>query len=401
MESTAQPTAPPVPAVLLDYFTRTLGEDYLTSADDNGFNSFVQIFRSRPLSSEGGKSTETASQKSCVLKTPRNKYAVEALRRESKNIAALSPFFPVTTSTLTSSVIDIPRQVKDLEQNSLHHHPETEIYLNYLLPGTNAAVTFSSCTDAERLELVRSIAAALRALHSLSIPDSISEQLHCYGHSKPAQPQEAASSEEQSRSPTQIWLRQLLYDSFTPLTEAKASRVPHDQSLKESAADKEAILDDAKSALTRLEFLKSYADLPADDPFWTAHTNGRLVLVHGDFMLPNIMVSVDSGKTVINDGEDAIGSSKPGLSVSGLLDWGDCGLGDARCDLWSCTWSIQSNAENCGLSDSEGQALVDAFWDAYHSAPDKTASSGGGRTQKESKLEVWQAIYDAFDYLSF
>jgi hypothetical protein len=64
--------------------------------------------------------------------------------------------------------------------------------------------------------------------------------------------------------------------------ESKASRSVLDTSMKEGVADLATVVyDETKTALARLELLKSYAARLPDDPFWTAGTNGRLVRVHG------------------------------------------------------------------------------------------------------------------------
>lgn len=106
-----------------------------------------------------------------------------------------------------------------------------------------------------------------------------------------------------------------------------------------------------------------------------------------------------SYKGTIDDEGGMMKTSQSGAAVSGILDWGDCGLGDGRYDLWACIWSIKFNARLCGLDDSPGQALADAFWEEFHSGPQGSARSDHYREQEDKDLQVWGALYKAFDYV--
>ncbi|KAJ3259448.1 hypothetical protein HK103_002351 [Boothiomyces macroporosus] len=91
----------------------------------------------------------------------------------------------------------------------------------------------------------------------------------------------------------------------------------------------------------KLEFEKNSSNFP-------------LVLVHGDAMLPNFIVD----DFIIN-----------APTVTGMIDLGDCGVGDARYDLGALFWSVRYNCEknsNLGTTDSDITLLFEAILDGYH-----------------------------------
>ncbi|MEV2279447.1 aminoglycoside 3'-phosphotransferase [Nocardiopsis sp. NPDC049922] len=65
----------------------------------------------------------------------------------------------------------------------------------------------------------------------------------------------------------------------------------------------------------------------------------EMVVCHGDFMLPNVMIDPDS------------------LEVSGIVDVGDLGLADRYRDLAAMSWSLAG-----GLNPQYGPKFADRFW---------------------------------------
>ena len=82
--------------------------------------------------------------------------------------------------------------------------------------------------------------------------------------------------------------------------------------------------DDQKAILTRLE---------SSQPFET------LTFTHGDYCLPNILVT--------------------GAHLDGVIDWDSSGIADPYVDLASAAWSIEYNFPD------EAEELLNVFLNAY------------------------------------
>ena len=103
------------------------------------------------------------------------------------------------------------------------------------------------------------------------------------------------------------------------------------------------------------------------DKFWgKPHP---LVLLHGDAMLPNFILDSDQ--------------------VSGIVDLGDMGVGDARYDLCCTIWSIRFNADH--YPESERDRLVSAFLAGYNSVYSK------------QELDEFNGmiLYDLYDLIAY
>lgn len=344
-----------------DYLTQELGPEYLTYEDDIGCNSRVKIFRS---DHQRRKDEEHNKPKGLVLKEPRNRLVATALERELVNLSRLAPYFPIPNSASNNvplNVIHIPRVA-----NGIKHG----IFLTELLPGVNAASIFASASAAERIQLVRTIAGALRELHAMTWPNGAFEELYSNSIRK------VSSALEQDAqyhySATHHWFRAVVYQLLIPITAEKVQNILHRQPTTVSEA-----IEQAQDAQAQVAILKSYADLSPDDPYWNRPESSHLVLVHGDYMLPNILIT----DSVCNSPDNR-------YPVTGLVDWCDAGLGDARYDVWAGLWSIKFNSEMLNLSDIEGEALADAFLKTYY-----------GTTEIVTDFSPWHSLYEVWDYI--
>lgn len=275
-------------------------------------------FTSHPL--QGGSSANNSiaytlrltseSDRSYVLKIPQNAYAVSASDRERANLPRLQEY--ISTSSASEAALAVPTLAlsEPLPLNSL---------LTRTIPGIDGAQAWNrSTTTEERLSLARAYGRTARWVHSF---DPSSDLLPGPLRTGPI-------------SSAKDWL-----DIYAKAEDARLAPKLADKS---PMSEKEPI---AKACLAAMTGALEQPEL------WIGG-RGDLCFVHGDFTLPNVMVSRSRG-----DG---------GWKEVGIVDWGDCGIADRRYDLRMGVWSIRYNCLLAG-EDNEGakREYVRAFLEAY------------------------------------
>ncbi|OZJ04018.1 hypothetical protein BZG36_03762 [Bifiguratus adelaidae] len=160
------------------------------------------------------------------------------------------------------------------------------------IDGIDGSQVWAAANHSERLHLLKEIAAILKRIHACQV-DGI-------------EPLRATS-----RETSQSW-----YQSHLVMA----------KSLYNRRLAQEGTSPESQAALDNIAAMEHAL---ADDGLWQPAFN-TISFLHGDFMLPNVIFRQEDGI----------------LLAVGMVDWADCGYGDARYDLASMLWSIGYNSKN-------------------------------------------------------
>jgi Ser/Thr protein kinase RdoA (MazF antagonist) len=153
---------------------------------------------------------------------------------------------------------------------------------------------------------------------------------------------------------------------------------------------------EAQKVFEAVDIIETYARKSDTDPYWSRFGSRESVLLHGDFMLPNILLSQTQAA------ETGYRKDKSHWYVSGLVDWGDCTIGDRRYDLGACVWSIRFNARLCGVNESGADALAEAFLDRHGQLlHNKYVTPTQFRLITQEDLRPWRAVYELYGFLYY
>lgn len=389
-----------IPPILSGFLEHSLGSGYIAYSDDIGRSSHVQIFR--PSHSPDNPEVNHSRHKGIVLKAPRNAAASRTSARESRVLKIIAKIFPLAIRYLHLAIdgketfpaseysIRIPMVIDfhatDVKISNMH--------LREFLPGKNAAVIFPGLSFDQKLGLVYVLAEALFALHSVTVPVSLIKKLE-------------EANDDHIDSPKMFsgilscheWLQYNLEEILVPRLHNLLSRSNDQQSTIATGSRSKHLA--IQQALSDIAVMKAYADKPGTDPYWSSEPNKRLVLLHEDFMLPNILLSqtmaqgIPVGKKT--DGpEKGRSHTQAHYYVSGLVDWGGCSMGDRRYDLSACVWSIEFNANLCGLDDIQAYELTDVFLKRYNQMVRNTLCFSD---ITHDDLRPWKALYEFYRHV--
>jgi hypothetical protein len=415
----------PIPRNLHDFLVNTLGADYVVQTDDIGNSSQVQIFRASPQSRECGMSNFGSG--GIVAKTPRHGRASRTLARESRNLRILAEHFPLPVSCghrdasdLTpgsspwSQLVPIPKVIPltpppGESPDAGDHTRIPDVYLTELLPGKNVAEIFPTLSSNAKIETIFLLAQVLVSLHSLTPWPRLAQKLYP-GAEAPNSPLQTLS--RLTSNPCRDWLRFHLDEVIMPRLKISVSSRTSAQleDTPDRPVDSREISGETQDDLSNaISVIQEYAEKPEHDSYWYSPQHSTLVLLHGDFMLPNILLSetvtAQSGTEPTAERSHPptekvfCPSTTPHLHVSGLVDWGDCTLGDRRYDVSACVWSIQLNGRLSGLNASQCQQLVQTFLDGYNQLMREQEGFRSGKKITEEDLRPWRALYELQEYV--
>ncbi|KAJ1567879.1 hypothetical protein HK405_004419 [Cladochytrium tenue] len=294
-----------------------------------------------------------------------------------------------------------------------------------LLDGTDGAHAWDRTPRRDRLLIVREAARALRSWHDASLLPHGQHPSPSFHHPtepgllgipllrcalyRGSPPELASSASEAADAPavssSREWMLTALERFYIPLVTKRAASIME----RDNASANEK--SQAAEALQQLETMKAAASRP---DLYTGAL-GDLVLVHGDFMLPNVLMQQSPSP---DDDESGSGTAARGWRVSGLLDFGDTGFADRRYDLASMATSIEMNvrraaARRKALRAGEGDNEVEkGDDDDDDDDDDEDVVSEGARLVREflgayglplerADLEPWAAAYDLFDFVCY
>jgi hypothetical protein len=378
--------------------------------DETGLNTSVRIVKSLKICNGSVGIKDDMSEVEVgefALKKAKNIYADGALERERVVLNVLGGLEgKVVKTPALVGVVEVPAtengnnttddtdgSTKSGTVASDRTTKMEKIYILRKLPGVNGADlwTRDDLDRQDRLQIAHQLGGLLRTIHDTWKPKQL-----CMMRCDPPMP----PSEEDFEAGSRGWLRKTLESCYEPRMLRRAEK----EFTEEDKKDEES---EVFEALENLRVMKEVAEgLHEEEGELWKDPMGDLVLVHGDFMLPNMLFETKEAEGQKgNEGEDSTLSDCAvfgGLkwSVSSVLDWGDAGYGDRRYDLGSMLWSLQYN-ERMRSKRDRVKWVEDDEWDLEIQ---KLFLEGYGLTYSKdvmARIQLWMNLYDGFDFFAY